>query len=80
MGLDSVELIMDVEEHFDIQIDNETAGRISTLGDLEAVVVRLASDADQVWPRLKRVVAESTGHQESMLDRSQRIVEDLGVD
>jgi acyl carrier protein len=34
MGLDGVELILAVEDAFQIHIANEEAGRVSTVGDL----------------------------------------------
>jgi acyl carrier protein len=40
MGLDSVELVMAVEEEFDLTISNADAGRCRTPADLIAVVAR----------------------------------------
>jgi acyl carrier protein len=42
MGLDAVELVMDVEEAFDIQIPDELAGEIRTVGDLYDVIIKLS--------------------------------------
>ena len=39
MGLDAVELVLYVEEAFDIRIADEEAGRVGTLGELQALVV-----------------------------------------
>ena len=38
MGLDGVELVMEVEEHFGITIQETTAERIRTVGDLIALI------------------------------------------
>ncbi len=39
MGLDAVEIVMEVEEVFDIQIADEAAQRIVTVGDLFECIV-----------------------------------------
>ena len=49
MGLDGVELLMEVEDAFDIQIPDERAGGIRTVGDLYEVVVE--SSPNDVAPR-----------------------------
>jgi len=38
MGLDAVELVMDVEDHFGISIQNTEAERVRTVGDLVALI------------------------------------------
>jgi hypothetical protein len=39
MGLDTVELVMAVEEEFDLEIPDATAEKIFTVGDLHTFVV-----------------------------------------
>lgn len=51
MGLDTVELVMEVEETFDISIDDRDAEEIVTLGDLHRyVVARLALKDRKIHP------------------------------
>ncbi len=38
MGLDAVEIVMDVEDHFGISIQNAEAERVRTVGDLVALI------------------------------------------
>ncbi|TWT64907.1 acyl carrier protein [Crateriforma conspicua] len=38
MGLDAVEIVMDVEDHFGISIQNTEAERVRTVGDLVALI------------------------------------------
>lgn len=40
MGLDAVEIIMDVEEAFGIQVDDECVSRVRTVGDLYELIVQ----------------------------------------
>ena len=47
MGLDSVELIMAVEEKFGIEITDKEAGEIRTVGDMHQVVVGKLSLTDK---------------------------------
>jgi len=41
MGLETVELLMDIEDHFGVSIPDEDASRCITVGDTRDVVVRL---------------------------------------
>jgi len=44
MGLDAVEILMEVEESFGITIPEERAGNVRTVGDLYAIVLDLTKD------------------------------------
>jgi acyl carrier protein len=83
MGLESVILLLDVEKHFGIDIDDDEASRIFTVGDLAAVVAAKlgdASTANSVFAELARVIAESSGVEREKIRPSARIVRDLGID
>jgi hypothetical protein len=41
MGLDTVEILIEVERHFGVEIDDDTASKCITVGDLQDVVVNL---------------------------------------
>ena len=62
VGLDVVELVMAIEDEFQIAIPNEIAATFARLGDMHAYVVRALgertdpADAAAIWERLKRVV------------------------
>lgn len=85
MGLDQVELIMEIEEHFGIDIPNEVAGVIYTVGDLtDWVQGAVRADqpgsswtAAQVESDVKTIVAEELGANRESLHRGTRFIEDL---
>jgi acyl carrier protein len=92
MGLDLVEMVMDVEQDFDIQIPDSDAAELRTLGALYYYVrthaPRLtikpeirATDgvprADPVWQRLVDIVERTTGQRGDRMTPNTRFVEDL---
>jgi len=85
MGLDIVELFMDVEREFDIEIPNRDAEQLGVLGDLANYVSGVLvlrgepNDPDAVWRRLVEVV-ERFGIEPRLITRSAHVVDDLGLD
>jgi hypothetical protein len=67
MGLDTVRLAMEVEEAFDITIDDGDAQKIQTVGDLHRYILRHAGDKPTVCPsaalfyRLRRALMDIAG-------------------
>lgn len=47
MGLDAVEIVMEVEESFGITIPEDRAGNVRTVGDLYAIVLDLTKDINR---------------------------------
>ena len=86
MGLDTIELVMTLEEEFQIAIPNEVASRIVTLGDLRDCVVQIlearneAVDSDKVWDRIKIIMRRDFGIAQKHLVPGAAIVADLGLD
>lgn len=39
-SLDTVELVMDIEDEFEIAIDDEVAGKLQTIGDVVEFIVK----------------------------------------
>src|SRR5262245_11780284 len=63
MGLDIVELFLEIEEEFQITIPNRDAAKLARLGDIHGYVVSAlrqnegpAVDPADVWERLKKVL------------------------
>ncbi len=81
MGLDAVEIVMDVEDHFGIVIDDDEAGRMRTVGDLVALIrsrVDLPDDS-AILNELRAIVADVLGIDTGKVAFDARFVEDLGV-
>ena len=87
MGLDSVEIILAVEEEFGLEIPDAEAARMITVGDLHAFVVvelrrlgRPDVDADAIFERLRGIICREVGIQPDAVVLTARFVKDLGVD
>lgn len=86
MGLDTVELVMAIEEEFGIEIPNADAPRLAVLGDMHDYIVRAlrqrgnAPDERQIWERLSAVVVKQLGVRLDQLTRTAHVVYDLRAD
>jgi acyl carrier protein len=86
MGLDSVELVLSVEEVFNIEIPDEVAGKITTVGELHefvyAELTRLGRpniNRDIVFDLLRNVICFRFSVEPGKVVPSARFVQDLGV-
>jgi acyl carrier protein len=84
MGLDIVELIMRVEEEFNIEIPDEDAEKLTTAGSIaDYVAEKSGADGDThevIWQRVKAVLVEAYGIPPEKVHPSARLVEDLKLD
>jgi acyl carrier protein len=86
MGLDTVELVMAIEEEFSIEIPNADSARLGVLGDLSDYVVAAlrqrgeTPDEAQVWERLSALVVAQLGVRPEEVTRSAHVVKDLHAD
>ncbi len=86
MGLDTVELVMAVEEEFGITIPDDVAPKLVRLGDLHAFAVEAfrardeAVDPSTVWEEIKAIMRREFGIREANLVPEAHIVDDLGLD
>jgi len=86
MGLAGVEIIMDVEDHFGITIQDTEAGCILTVGDLVALIHRRISAAHEAlcptlpaFLKLRTTVRDITGNNTFRIRPRQRIDDVLTV-
>ncbi len=90
MSLDTVELIMGIEDEFKITIPDEEASKLETIGDIYFFVLkklegtsRLSSKSpndDLVWERIKKIVVYQLGVKPEQVMKTSHIVTDLGAD
>lgn len=87
MGLDSVELILSVEEAFGIRIADEDAARLFTVGDLHAHVVqeiqrqgKPAMPPGIVYDLLRNLICMELGVRPEEVVPGARFVQDLHMD
>ena len=86
MGLDTVELVMAIEEEFGIEIPNTDAPNLAVLGDMHDYIIRAlrqrgdAPEEGQVWERLSAVVVAQLGVRPDAVRRTAHVVYDLGAD
>ena len=87
MGLDSVEIVLSAEEMFDIEISDEAAGRMQTVGDMHEFVmselVRLERpniNRDIVYDLLRNIICMQLGVKREDVVPGARFVQDLGMD
>ena len=86
MGLDTVELVMAIEEEFEMQISDGEAERLLTVGNIHERVIQTLTErgqpveSEQIWERVKAVVARQLGVSPDAVTRSARIGEDLKTD
>ena len=89
MGLDSVELVMHVEEEFEIEIPDDEASAMRTVGQVHECIIRLITakadnaeppDRDAVMRKLVDIVVMQLSVKPDEVTPNARFVEDLGID
>ncbi len=88
--MDSVELLMAVEEKFQIVISDREAGKIVTVEDLYNVILVKVEEKsggclkplnkEEVWGSLRSVIVQQAGVKLEKVTKEARIVKDLGID
>ncbi len=85
MGLDSVELVMAFEDFFEIDIPNEVAAALQTIGDVTSYVcARLAADGrscdrQDVLAMVCVITCDQCGTTLDRLTEQTSFVNDLGI-
>ena len=86
MGLDSVELVMNTEEHFGIDIPDKVAEALITVGDLHSFVVAeldrvgRTRASDVVFSELRELICDQLGIKPERVVLEARFVKDLNID
>ncbi len=86
MGLDTVELVMAIEEEFDVTIPDDTAEEMVRVRDVrDWLVAHLHTkgrdaDPDDVFTRLRRLTSHTTNIPEDEIGLDARFIDDLAMD
>lgn len=82
MGLVIVELTMRVEEEFDLEVPDEDAEKLVTVGLMsDYIAQKLPSEQDnQIWKGLCAIIADQCAVPLEKITRTTRLVEDLNLD
>lgn len=88
MGLDTVELIMEIERTFDINIANAEAEKLDTVGDIyKCVLMHLRSNDrkgflsdEEVKGIVRYIMADKAGNSLYEVTLQKSITNDLGLD
>ena len=93
MGLDTVELLWDVESRFGIEISDADAAACRTVGQLNSIVARLIAERasivqgqritpepDLSWAMLVEIVVAESGVSRERIHRDAEWGRDLGLD
>jgi acyl carrier protein len=88
MGMDLVELVMEIEDDFQVSIPDEEAQLIRTVGELSEWLAREVSadstpsswTTDQLQAHLYQIIADQLGIRVEDIHPESRFVEDLGAD
>jgi hypothetical protein len=87
VGLDTVELVMAIEDGFGIEIPDEKAAAIFTVGDMHAYLVlelarlgRFELGEQEIYVRMRDLICLQTGVRPSAVVPEARFVQDLRLD
>lgn len=88
MGLEIVELFMDIEDEFGVHMDDELNASIRTVGELHAAVIILWSKKGHTiddafmhssWVTIQRITSTTFGVFPEDIEPDTRFLEDLGA-
>ena len=83
MGLDGVEIVLELEDTFAIKIPDEDAEAVKTVGDLVALVRDLAGLSpeldDATFEKVAAIIADQMAYLKDRITRDSRLIEDLGM-
>ena len=87
MGLDTVELILEVEDEFSIRIPDSEAINIRTVGELAQLVVNLVTEEnaidlsyEDVFAKLKEILVNNYAVDQEIITPNAQFVRDLRLD
>lgn len=84
MGLDAANLVLVIEEEFNVSFPDEVASKIVTVGDIYTFILKEKSipvhEQDTAWVKLEEIVVAELGVPPDKVTKEASIVDDLGAD
>ena len=80
MGLDSTELVLEIEDTFQIQIPDDEYAGLATVGQLHDYIVERTQQPLDVWETLREVICRQLHVSPEEVQYSTRFIEDLRMD
>jgi acyl carrier protein len=86
VGLDSVELVLAIEDEFKIEIPDRVAENVVTVGGMyDYILVQLRSRGEpvaetEIWNTLRDIIVEQIGVRPEKVVPTAAFIEDLGID
>ncbi|RZK35830.1 MAG: hypothetical protein EOO61_11305 [Hymenobacter sp.] len=83
MGLDTVELIYNLELHFAIRIPHEEAAKCTTVQDVYELVLRqlpAAPNPQKIYAEVVQFIAHQAGYEIHKIQPHRSLTNDLGLD
>ena len=85
MGIDTVELVLQIEEEFKIDIPDEDAQKIVTVGDMARYIEKTTAASQMPCTfeyslnRVIRILVDDFGVKRQLISSSSRFVNELGL-
>jgi acyl carrier protein len=86
MGLDSVELLIRIEKHFEIEVTDQEAEKIITVGNcLDLVCQKLLTNGQKANPAIIQhelidIISDQIGIRAEEIELESKFIDDLGID
>jgi acyl carrier protein len=84
MGLDTVELAMEIEKHFNIEPSDKEWSEVNRVYEIHGLIIRHLPEgqftSEEVMTRVIELIAEKSGNEIDEIKTTDSLTDDLGMD